>query len=75
MNWFYGGYLDKSTFNYKTLIAVLPSGKIVGSYGVLEAEIRVLEEKYSFCWYVSGNVLPECRNQGIGKKFVRILLK
>ena len=75
LNWFYGGYIDKSSSSYKTLIAVLPSGRIVGSYGVLEAEIRVLEEKYSFCWYVSGNVLPECRNQGIGKKFVRILLE
>jgi hypothetical protein len=34
----------------------------------------VKDSVYNFCWWVSGIVLPEYRNQGIGKTFVRILL-
>lgn len=75
LNWFYGGFNRKGIPNFETLIAVLPKGEIFGSYGVLEAEIKVLDKIYSFCWYVSGNILPEFRNQGIGRTFVKILLE
>ncbi len=74
LKWFMGGAPDCRPNGYETLIAVLPDGKIVGSYGVLPTQVRVNDKIYSFCWYINAEVLPEFRNQGIGKYFVSTLL-
>lgn len=65
-------YLKKDN-KYETLIAI--DGKtIVGTYGVLQAPLRVKDRTYKFCWFASGMVLQEYRGQGIGQTFVKMLL-
>jgi len=69
---FLSWYLKKDG-KYETLIAV--DGKtVVGVYGVLQVPVRVKEHVYDGCWFVSGMVRSEYRNQGIGKTFVNMLL-
>ncbi len=74
LRWYFSppGFLHDG--KYETLVAVASSGDFVGTYGVLPAYIRIEGKRYSFCWFVSGMVLPECRNHGIGKKFVAELM-
>jgi len=74
LKWFMGGAPDCRPNGYETIVAVLPDGKIAGTYGVMPALLRVHNKVYTLCWYISGMVLPELRNQGIGKNFVDILL-
>jgi hypothetical protein len=63
----------KKNRKYETIIAV--DGKtIVGTYGALQVPLRVNDSVYDLCWWVSGIVLPEYRNQGIGKNFIKISL-
>ena len=64
----------KKNRKYETIIAV--DGKIiVGVYGVLQTPLRVNDSVYNLGWWVNGMVLPEYRNQGIGKNFIRISLE
>ena len=74
IKWFLGSSPDSLDQEYETLIATTETGEIAGTYGVLPAKLRIRDEIFSFCWYVSGMVHPDHRNKGIGKKFVDILL-
>ncbi|MBN2240061.1 MAG: GNAT family N-acetyltransferase [Dehalococcoidales bacterium] len=74
LKWFLGSATDCRPDEYETLIAVLPDGRIAGMYGAMSATLLVLGNSYSFCWYVNGMVLPEFRNKGIGREFIRMLL-
>ena len=74
IKWFFGNAPDCRPDIYESLIAVLPNGKIVGTHCALPAQIRVLNNIYSFCWYANLVVLPKYRKKGIGKVLVNVLL-
>lgn len=75
LRWFYGGLgVGAPVQKYETVVAIDGNGRIVGSYGALNSPLRIDRKAYSFCWYVSGGVLPDFRGQGIAGQFIEFLL-
>ena len=74
LRWYLGGPSHNPGEPYETLVAVDKDDRIVGNYGVLPMSLWVNGRLYPFCWFINAMVRPELRNQGIGKKFIDLLL-
>jgi GNAT superfamily N-acetyltransferase len=75
LKWLLGSTPDGKGGSYATIVAKNESGDIVGTYGAIPARLAVIDKTFSFCWFVSGMVLPEYRNLGIGQNFITLLLE
>jgi GNAT superfamily N-acetyltransferase len=73
LRWLLASSPDRLSDSYDTLV-VKDGDAIVANYGALSATLLVDRRPATFCWYVSGMVLPEYRNRKIGQTFVRMLL-
>lgn len=64
----------KWMFQFGDSWMIVDDDKFIGHYGCLKSFVVLDGEQYEIAWFISGMILPEYRNQGLGTTIVKKLL-